>query len=143
MNIKGVWKGYYEYGLGYDPPYFGERVEIYMTILGENANFEGFCIEEASPFAIQEPSNIKGYIEEGAVSFVKNYENRYEINEVGESVVKEAGEKMEVLYEGMYSGEYDCIYGSWVIEMEPFEHDGEVLQYVCQGTWKLEREEEA
>lgn len=142
MNIKGVWKGYYEYGIGYDPPYFGERVEIFLTILGGEGDFEGFCIEEASPFSIQEPSNIKGSFEEGVVSFVKSYQNQYEIEDVDYTLIKKEGKPMEVYYDGIYNQEYDCLFGSWVIDSEPFEVDGQMVQYVCQGTWKLMREEE-
>ena len=46
-NINGKWKGFYEYGVGFQPPYFGERINFFIKLIGDNSEFEGFCVESA------------------------------------------------------------------------------------------------
>ena len=36
MNLTGKWQGFYEYGSGYDLPYFGQRVNIIASITDVN-----------------------------------------------------------------------------------------------------------
>ena len=73
MNIKGKWKGYYEYGEGYFLPYFGEKVEFEVDFYSDNGvNIEGKIHEIPSEFSVKEDSILKGFIEEEVLFFYKN-----------------------------------------------------------------------
>lgn len=46
MNIKGDWRGYYEYGVGYLLPLFGERSDFEITLDGPNESFTDTSTEK-------------------------------------------------------------------------------------------------
>ena len=46
MNLSGNWQGFYEYGSGYELPYFGQRVNIKACITDVNGSFTGEIEED-------------------------------------------------------------------------------------------------
>ena len=72
MNLSGEWEGYYEYGIGYYLPYFGERVKLYISLEDLNEGLTGKCSEEESEFSVPSIASIKGFHEEEYISFVKH-----------------------------------------------------------------------
>ena len=52
MNLTGNWQGFYEYGLGYELPFFGQRVKINAMITDVNGSFTGEIEEEISEFSV-------------------------------------------------------------------------------------------
>lgn len=138
MKIKGNWKGYYEYGQGYQLPEFGERVSMQISLEEIEDGFEGECIEEKSEYSIHENSKISGFVEDGMVSFNKKYENTYEIQEDGEVKIID-GKELEINYYGNYDSKYDCMIGIWEIESQEFEQNGETVIAIMGGIWRLDR----
>lgn len=73
MNLEGKWEGFYEYGNGYTLPQFGKRVKIWVNLKGENEDFTGEVSEEKSEYSIPYKGIIKGFWDEGLISFVWTY----------------------------------------------------------------------
>ena len=139
MKLAGKWVGFYEYGQGYQPPSFGERVVVEFIIEDQEDGFEGSCREEASAYSIDEISKITGFTENGMISFTKTYQNTYQIQD-DQQVIIVSGKEMQVNYYGEYTPKGDCIYGLWEVESEEFELDGELVQTVSSGIWKLTKD---
>ena len=64
MNVTGNWQGFYEYGSGYDLPYFGQRVHIKASITDVNGSFTGEIEEDGSVFSVKLETIINGFIED-------------------------------------------------------------------------------
>ena len=139
MILEGKWKGYYAYGQGYPPPYFGERVAMEVILKGDDDDgFEGIASEEESPISIPDESKISGFMQEDMISFVKTYPNYYQLNEDREYGVQE-GKEMELRNHGYYDEKYACFFGFWELEVEVFDNIMGPSQVIYGGTWKLER----
>lgn len=140
VNIKGIWKGFYEFGIGYVPPTFGSRVEFFVTILGGPLSFEGYSLEENVQQAVQDSAEIQGFIENNFF-FVKTYPNTHECLNSGDSV-KVSDREMEIIYRGEYSKEYSCFFGEWHFEMERFVEAGQEYVHECGGIWMMYKNED-
>lgn len=125
MDIKGMWKGYYEYGGGYILPQFGERVQIEVVLKGANETFEGFVNEVESPHSVPLKAKIKGFSEDSFISFVKTYPKKPQIKELGSiDMIFEEGE-LKIEHEGFVDVENNAIYGKWYISEIHSDEDGE------------------
>ncbi len=61
MSLTGKWSGYYEYGLGYSLPEFGERVDFQLDITEIDGTIHGKIEEGSSSLAVKEESRIEGF----------------------------------------------------------------------------------
>jgi len=113
-DLSGKWVGYYEYGLGYDLPYFGQRVKCSMEIIVKDGLIKGTVTEEESEFSVSSGSTVSGFIENNLVSFVNKYPVSPQINNKNQVVIK-TGE-LEVNYSGNLDLEKMTMFGLWTIE---------------------------
>ena len=115
MNIDGKWIGYYEYGEGYQLPFFGERIKIEVNFLEDNdGNIEGSIIEESSELSIPSDSTLKGFVDQNLISFIRTYPVKPKINNQSSTIEIENG-ILEVTYAGIVDQENNAIYGNWSI----------------------------
>lgn len=128
MDLSGNWQGFYEYGLGYELPFFGQRVSFKTTINDINGSFTGEIEEDNSEFSVQHKSSIKGFVEDDFISFVKKY---------SDSNSKEI-DLLEVEYEGFIDEENQSIYGKWLIR-EVLTNNLGTFDYTTEGIWLLSR----
>ena len=137
-SLVGFWKGFYEYGVGYQLPYFAGRVEFELVLTGTNNKLFGNCTEIESEISDNMKSEIEGFFEEGIISFRKIYAHTHIIDNSGERSV-ELNKEAVVFYTGQYDSENDCLYGFWeysaeangIIDDERFSNTG--------GIWKCIR----
>lgn len=129
MDLSGNWQGFYEYGLGYELPFFGQRVKIKAAITDVNGSFTGEIEEDNSEFSVQLKSSIKGFVEDDFISFVKKYSNPN----------SEENDLLEVEYEGFIDEENQSIYGSWLIKEVMTDENLGTFDYTTEGIWLLSR----
>ena len=137
MNLTGNWQGFYEYGLGYELPFFGQRVKIKTTITDVNGSFTGEIEEELSEFSVQLKSSIKGFIENDFISFVKKYSQKPVLDNSSE-IIYENGH-LEIEHEGFIDEENQSIYGKWLIREIMSDENLGTFEYTTEGIWLLSR----
>lgn len=138
MDINGKWTGYYEYGSGYELPFFASKIEIEVEFIVDNKNkVTGTIIETPSQFSIPEKAKITGFIDRGLISFLKKYDVYPQINENNDGIIITEG-KFEIPHTGYIHEEYNSIYGVWDIEC-PYEEDGQTHMDYLSGIWLLKR----
>jgi hypothetical protein len=136
MNLTGNWQGFYEYGSGYDLPYFGQRVNIKATITDSNGSFTGEIGEDGSVFSVKLDATIKGFVEDNFISFVKKYPkypriaDDYSTNQIYEDKI------LEIEHEGFVDKKNNSIYGNWFI-IETFKDEYGIFENKIQGIWLL------
>ncbi len=136
MDITGKWKGFYEYGEGYNLPYFGQRVTIYVTIQGHNDKFYGTVEEEPSNFSVPLKATIEGFTEDDLVSFVKRYPKRPIITEEGKIDVEIEEGITEIEHVGIVDVKHKVLYGSCTI-YDVVEDEFGTFEYTSHGIWLL------
>ena len=131
MNLSGNWQGFYEYGSGYELPYFGQRVLIKASITDINGCFTGKIEEDDSVFSTKLNATIKGFVEDGFISFVKQYQKYPIISDDYSSIITYEDKTLEIEYEGILDENNNSIYGNWYIMT--VKND----EIASQGIWLL------
>ena len=135
MNLTGNWQGFYEYGSGYELPYFGQRVNIKASITDLNGSFTGEIEEDGSVFSVKLEATIQGFIEDGFISFVKKYSKKPIIIEHSTTINYESG-SLEIEHEGIVDAQNNSIYGNWFI-IETITDEFGTFENSSQGIWLL------
>jgi len=135
MNIEGRWHGFYEYGLGYQPPVFGERVNFQLDISGDESSFVGSIKEADSGYSVTEIAQVKGFVSDGLISFVKRYDQGIAVEG---SDLATSQRSYEVSYSGNYHQTYDCFFGIWELLQEPTNERGKP-ELLGEGIWQIKR----
>jgi hypothetical protein len=138
QELSGKWVGYYEYGLGYELPYFGQRVKYQIEVTFEDDNIIGTASEEKSEYSVDPKATIKGYIEDDLISFVKTYPIKSTIQE-DHTIQNSKGEQF-VNHTGILDQDKMVMYGLWTIEIHTIEKDGFYEPNQCEGIWLLEKQ---
>ena len=138
MNLTGNWQGFYEYGSGYDLPYFGQRVNIKASITDVNGSFTGKIDEDGSVFSAKLEATMKGFIENGFISFIKKYPKRPIIVKHSTTINYESG-SLEIEHEGIVDEQNNSIYGNWYI-IETITDEYGTFENATQGIWLLNKQ---
>lgn len=137
MNLTGKWQGFYEYGLGYELPFFGQRVKIKTIITDVNGSFTGEIEEELSEFSVQLKSSIKGFTENDFISFVKKYSQKPVLDNSSKIIYENS--HLEIEHEGFIDEENQSIYGKWLIREIMSDENLGTFEYTTEGIWLLSR----
>ena len=137
MNINGTWVGYYEYGVGYELPYFGSRVEIEINLsIDSEGNLTGKVNETPSEFSVDVEATVRGFIDQTLISFIKMYPLSPIINpETNKSELTEG--TLEIRHTGFIDEEHNAIYGDWLIEDKFVDEEGYNDVHILTGIWLL------
>lgn len=136
MNLTGEWKGFYEYGFGYDLSHFGQRVNFQLSLIDDAAALKGSSQEEKSDYSVDLDGTIKGFHEDRLVSFIKTYPKTPDIQADGSIIFKEGS--LEVEHIGELDESLTKMFGKWTVFME-FEEDGTLYETQFEGIWYLEK----
>ena len=136
MKLSGNWEGFYEYGQGYTLPHFGKRVKIFATMSEDNYSFTGTINEEQNEYSVPLEANIKGFVEDNFISFVKTYPKKAILKEFGKTEMAFENTKLEIEHEGYFDVNNNSIYGNWFIR-EQVTVDSETFESICEGIWLL------
>ncbi|MFY0603453.1 MAG: hypothetical protein JXQ93_05855 [Flavobacteriaceae bacterium] len=139
MDLNGKWNGFYEYGVGYELPFFGNRVEIEVNFnLDSEGNVRGSFTEPTSDFSVALDGELRGFINNELISFIKSYKSLPQINEDFSGIEITEG-KLEIPYTGFIDHKNDAMYGDWVIEQEFVNNEGHNDIEYFTGIWILKR----
>ncbi|MDC8004161.1 hypothetical protein POV27_08875 [Aureisphaera galaxeae] len=138
MNIIGKWKGFYEYGEGYDLPYFAKRVGLEITFEGHNDRFIGSTREEPSEYSVPLKGTVEGFVEDGLISFIKRYPKKPVILERHKIGIEFEEGQSEIEHTGVVDEEHQAIHGSWTI-YDVVEDEQGTYEYAAHGIWLLKR----
>lgn len=139
MNIEGKWEGYYEYGVGYELPFFSSRVQIEVDFIIDNEEkFTGTVTETPSEFSVPETAKINGFIDKGLISFIKSYDVNPQINSENNTVEILEG-KLEIQHTGLIDEQNSAIYGEWLIEETFVDEEGYNDVEFFTGIWLLKK----
>lgn len=138
MNVNGQWNGFYEYGVGYDLPFFGSRVEMEIKFIESDGKISGIVNEIPSQFSVNASASIEGFVENEIISFIKKYPIIPEINPDKKTVSQSEG-SLEIIHTGFIDEENQAIYGDWIIEEEFIDENGYNQIETLSGIWLLKR----
>ncbi len=138
MDINGKWVGYYQYGVGYDLPFFGERVEIQVVFsLDSEGNISG-SMTETGPYSVPLKSSLKGFVDLELISFIKSYNASPRIKKDYSGIEINKG-SLEIDHNGFIDNKNNAIYGEWIIEEQFVNHDGHNDVEFFTGIWILKK----
>jgi len=135
--IAGQWLGHFRYGPEYGK-LEGEKVVFSFIIEAlPDGQFRGKCYELEGIGANSSVSFIRGYTEQRAIHFVKEYTTEYQIDEDGTVMESDLANPSILTYDGEFDYRINSYTGQWEIEMNvgPTIH-GDLLEF-CTGSWEM------
>lgn len=138
-NIEGNWKGVYTQVLKEGESIY--EAEFNMNLAGEEDEFTGSCEDVEIEVGIKERSKIRGFLDEGMISLVKEYEHLILLDsETGEFILDKERKHPEIHYYRRYNESNNRFEGTWEIEsiVGNLSMD-EQLTWVEYGEWWMER----
>lgn len=140
-SVDGKWSGYYEYGPLYGEDVYGKRVEFKLDLIDlTEGTFEGVCQDLEGIGSNKGLAKIKGFINEHFISFTKEYDSIWMIDETG----KEEPNDPRVLssqlsYKGTYNPFRQEFTGEWEILSSIKFFDGSISDEIVYGTWAMRK----
>lgn len=140
-SMKGSWIGYYEYGPLYGEEIYGKRVEFRLDLEDlTEGTFEGVCQDLEGIGSNKGLAKIKGFINDNFISFTKEYDSIWMIDETG----KEEPNDPRVLssqlsYKGTYNPFRQEFTGEWEILSSIKFFDGSISDEIVYGTWAMRK----
>lgn len=142
MKISGTYEGFYEYGIGYILPEFGQRVKMRVHLTEENGKLSGTVNEEESEISVHHPAIIEGEVRENGIFFIKRYTvETINVEEVLDSDSSNQASLDPIDHAGYIDELHNCLYGDWLIEAYLENEDGtkQTEPYYFRGIWFLSR----
>jgi hypothetical protein len=141
-NINGIWKGFYELGESYGPNLAGRRTNFVMNLVEADGLIEGECndmVKESNASRAE----IKGFIENEMISFIKQYPVHIFIKQDGERIIDENSNHPIIEYTGYYDNETNKYAGTWEMVtktiMMNITGEKEIGEYYSSGEWEMSR----
>ena len=137
QELSGYWEGYFIYGLGFELPFFGERVKMNAQLTFDDSEITGTLTEEKGPFSTGKTVAINGYIEDFLISLEVQYSTNPVILEDG-LTTEEIEHDFTINYNGTIDFQKKAINGLWYMENEIESHlDLEIPP--AEGLWVLKK----
>lgn len=137
QHLNGYWQGYFIYGLGYDLPFFGERVKLFAELHFENGEITGYLTEEKSPFATGRTFPVNGFWQDQLVSLNLHLTDNDVILEDG-FTTENIEYEFYLSYNGRYNAAKKSIHGNWLMDHES---EFELEIPLAEGLWMLRKSE--
>ena len=136
-ELSGYWEGYFIYGLGYELPFFGEKVKLFAELEFKDGKITGHHREEKGPFSTGKTVRFDGFWEQEMVSLTVPYTNNDVILEDG-FTTENLEHEFDITYNGNLNLQKKAITGLWFMENEM---DGALdLEIpVAEGLWMLRK----
>ena len=131
--IAGVWEGHFSYGKEYDKEIFDAvhfRLRLEEFSPGQ---FQGKCIELEGSTANPHLATVKGFVEGGFISFIKEYPVYYRSDGKGHSAPITDKPTPMISYQGNYDWENNVYSGYWEFDYV----DGRGI--VGTGSWEMRK----
>ena len=136
-ELSGYWEGYFIYGLGFDLPFFGERVRLFTEMEFKDGIITGHQTEEKGPFSTGRTVNFTGFWEQNLISLTVSYTSNDVILEDGFNT-EEIEHNFEIVYNGSFDYKKKAMNGIWFMQNEMDENlDLEIPP--AEGLWVLKK----
>lgn len=139
IHLSGQWKGEFVYGPKYRNLY-GDKVNFMLFLEGDNSEFIGKGFDIDGVGAQSEAATIKGFYNDGMISFIKQYPLRNEIEQDGTLILVEDKPSPEIHYLGEYNQVQEMFSGNWEMKLNEAEFGKGYIEYLCTGTWEMRKE---
>lgn len=138
MISIGQYQGYYRYGPEYGEIVEGKEVEFRMFIDQVfNYQFSGKVIDWDGFGAEGEVAFVSGFVQDDMISFVKQYDRSFIIDEFGVSSIVENQPGHKVEYEGHYDVATRSFIGTWEIKVDSEDLGDFIVEELVTGTWRM------
>lgn len=135
--FSGKWKGEFVYGPEYGD-LEGEKASFILFVdKSEDWGFEGRIFDIDGVGVNPNVATVKGFVENGEISFVKQYPVAQTFLEDGTTQFESDKASPEIHYSGKYSGAEKLFRGVWEIEWREINQDGYPYDQYCSGTWEM------
>lgn len=143
IKLEGQWVGHFVYGPEYGEEMNGEKVQFRVFIdKSMNGAFAGRSVDLEGIGANYEVAQVKGFLEEGLISFTKQYPHYYELDEGGGTFEDKNKPHPLVAYTGEYNDTTKTFTGDWEMRMDIAPVGAYWLEDICAGTWEMRKDEE-
>lgn len=137
--MKETLNGQYTYGELYPDNLKGVSVPFVIEWLLIDGIIEGTCVDEEGKEIFDQPASIMGFIDNGIISFIKQYPKHWEVDDGGFVRVSDDIPPSEIHYSGIWID--DHFEGEWEITVSYVSEYGRLEQFDCTGTWTLYKPE--
>lgn len=136
----GQWQGFFKYGPAYGEIVEGQEAEFRLfveayhegTFSGRVIDWDGFGVDG-------EVSILEGFVDADLISFTKQYDKRFFIDELGNPFVDDTLPGHKVFYQGRFDAHSNQFVGHWEI-IEEVAHTPQVtFEQVASGTWRMHK----
>jgi len=138
-ELSGYWEGYFIYGLGYDLPFFGEKVRLYAELEFKEGKITGYHTEEKGPFSTGKTTNFNGFWEHNMISLTIHHTSNDVILEDGFST-ENLKHDFDITYNGNFNFRKKAMSGLWFMGSE-MEQELNLDTPVAEGLWMLRKTE--
>ena len=138
-TLNGLWKGSYTL----DPEFENDNSEHYfeMTLnVDDGDEVSGEIRDKLPDDQAPRVASLSGFIDEGEISFIKQYPFRLLRNEKNETIVDESKPHPEINYQGVISE--SGIEGTWDMEAAVLFAAGSYHSQLVTGKWQMVKAEE-
>ena len=138
-TLNGLWKGSYTL----DPEFERDQSEHHfeMTLhVDDEDEVSGEIRDKVPDDQAPKVAALSGFIDDGAISFIKQYPFLHLRNEKNESVVDESKAHPEIHYHGVISN--SAMEGSWEMEAAVMFAAGSYHSQLVTGKWKVVKAED-
>ena len=137
--LSGTWLGTATYGDNYPESLKGKQAPFELTIKAADGSFSGTCEDEITKPHLLTPASINGFVEDGFISFIKQYPYRFHLKEDGSVETDMERNHPEIHYSGMFNEETNTFSGIWEIEVIIEEGIENNLSYFLSGNWEIKK----
>lgn len=128
------WKGKYAYEEDFP---IEDSFDFELKVQYNEGSFQGIAIEEEFTKLSGESANVKGFIEEDYISFVKTYPFKFEELEDGTVAVDRSEMGHRVEYDGYFNMELNRWEGHWEIVFDHIKIFTEEHEIFNRGFWYM------
>jgi hypothetical protein len=131
----------------YDAAGESKKISFRLEVWPEDGSFSGFATDEETKDLFDIGTIlVKGFIEDGLISFVKTYPNRYSLDEYGKAEISDPDKPHPVEYFGVwddreekYAGEYTVTVSERIVDR----YKGKYGVETYSGYWEMKPVESA
>ncbi|WP_298346695.1 hypothetical protein [uncultured Algibacter sp.] len=139
IHQKQNWIGFFTYLEGYDTIEQYKKVEFAMEITLTENSFVGISTDSESKNAFERPASVKGFIEDGKMSFVMKYPCYYFKDQNGKIILDHSAEHPDIHYLGFLDDEKDKVSGNWEMTVYEEKYSDGYLEEIINGEFEMQK----
>lgn len=139
ISLSGQWTGFFVYGSDYGENMHGEKVQFRLFLRDiQDGQFEGKGVDLEGVGANFDEAIIKGFVDGTFISFTKEYEEYFFIDEEGNKILEaDHNPSPRLSYSGEYNERSKTFSGEWEIWTNERPFDTGTLVDIGTGKWEM------